>query len=170
MPWSLLNLCHPRSMFRLSPVARPFWSRTPFAASPVGGGTGQATSAAWILTLVAPHCLSSSVFWRFRVRRLWSSLRCHSLACWSLPAAKQSLTEVHVPPSLLYCKSIWRVHAAQSIHNTGPNTRGKCKVMPSDSSPFPRQSRVFCRCYALRTDLPLAASSLGLKSLKSAAP
>ena len=24
--------------------------------------------------LVAPHCLSSSVFWRFRVRRLWSSL------------------------------------------------------------------------------------------------
>ena len=177
MPWSLLNLCHPRSMFRLTPVAKPFWSRgwsnmLPLLPPPLGGRNWTSNSCSLFLDtrLVAPHCLSSSVFWRFRVRRLWSSLRCHSLACWSLPAAKQSLTEVHVPPSLLYCKSIWRVHAAQSIHNTGPNTRGKCKVMPSDSSPFPRQSRVFCRCYALRTDLPLAASSLGLKSLKSAAP
>ena len=59
---------------------------------PLGGGTEQATPVASFLDTrpVAPHCLSSSAFWKFRVRRLWSSLCCHSLACLRLPAAKQS--------------------------------------------------------------------------------
>ena len=83
MPWSLLNLCHPRSMFRLPPVAR----HAPFAASPPWHWTSNSCSLFLDTRLVAPHCLSSSVFWRFRVRRLWSSLRCHFLACMRLVAA-----------------------------------------------------------------------------------
>ena len=94
MPWSLLNLCHPRSMFRLTPVAKPFWSRgwsdmLPLLSPPLGGRNWTSNSCSLFLDarLVAPHCLSSSVFWRFRVRRLWSSLCCHSLACVRLVAA-----------------------------------------------------------------------------------
>ena len=124
MPWSLLNLCHPRSMFRLTPVAKPFWSRgwsdtLPLLPPPLGGRNWTSNSCSLFLDtrLVAPHCLSSSVFWRFRVRRLWSSLRCHSLACMRLVAA--------------CCKAVCLTHVAKMIRfcHVGIKRKRACRVL-----------------------------------------
>ena len=54
MPWSLLNLCHPRSMFRLTPVAKPFWSRSwsdmlPLLPPPLGGSNWTSNSCGLFL-------------------------------------------------------------------------------------------------------------------------
>ena len=106
-----VNLCHSRSMFRLTPVAKPFWSRgwsdmLPLLPPPLGGRNWTSNSCSLFLDtrLVAPHCLSSSVFWRFRVRRLWSSLCCHSLACMRLVAACcKAVCLTHVAKMIRFC-------------------------------------------------------------------
>ena len=55
----------------------------------------------WRVQGTLPH---PSVFWRFRVRRLWSSLRCHSLACMRLVAACcKAVCLTHVAKMIRFC-------------------------------------------------------------------
>ena len=67
---------YPRSMSRLAPVAKPFWSRGCFDMLPLPppprGGTGQAAPVAFLIDVrsVAIHCLSSAALCKFRLPRL----------------------------------------------------------------------------------------------------